>query len=55
MSDKKQVNFKSPDLNLLQSVTVDHKTTIYIPLGADPVKAKARYLYQINSKYEKPK
>jgi hypothetical protein len=40
-------------LNKLQGVVVDFKTTIYIPLGADPVKAKARYLFQMNSKYVK--
>ena len=50
-SEKKVNNFKSPDLNGLQAVVVDFKTTIYIPLGADPEKAKNRYLYQMNSKY----
>lgn len=53
MAEKKQPVFKSPDLNKLQSVKVDFKTTIYIPLGADPVKAKERYLEQINAKYVK--
>jgi len=53
MSDKKTHNFQSPDLNKLQGVVVDHKTTIYISLGDDPVKAKNRYLYQMNSKYVK--
>jgi len=53
MAEKKPNVFKSPDLNKLQSVKVDFKTTIYIPLGADPEKAKKRYLEQINSRYVK--
>ncbi|MBI9055815.1 MAG: hypothetical protein JEY96_18480 [Bacteroidales bacterium] len=53
MSVKKQNNFQSPDLNLLQGVVVDYKTTIYISKGADPVKAKSRYLERINAKYVK--
>lgn len=53
MREKKQPVFKSPDLNKMQSVKVDFKTTIYVPLGADPVKAKQRYLEQINAKYVK--
>jgi len=53
MYEKKQPVFKSPDLNKLQSVKVDFKTTIYIPIGADPDKAKKRYLEQINTKYVK--
>ena len=51
MSDKKVNNFSSPDLSKLQAVIVDHRTTIYIPLGADKEKAKNRYLHQMNSKY----
>jgi len=51
MREKKTHNFQSPDLNKLQGVIVDHKTTIYIPFGADPEKAKNRYLHQMNSKY----
>ena len=53
MSEKKTHNFKSPDLNTMQSVVIDYKTTIYIPLGADPDKAKNRYLDHINSRYLK--
>lgn len=51
MSDKKANNFQPPDLNKLQAVIVDHRTTIYIPLGADKEKAKNRCLHQMNSKY----
>ncbi len=49
---KKKLNiFQSPDLNKLQGVIVDFKTRIYIPIGADPDKAKKRYLDQINNKF----
>jgi hypothetical protein len=43
MYDKKQTIFKSPDLNKLQAVVIDHRTKIYIALGADPEEARARY------------
>lgn len=49
MSEKKINNFQSPDLNKLQSVVVDSKTTIFIRLGADKEKAKNLYLDHINS------
>jgi hypothetical protein len=42
--DKKQVVHKSPDLNNLQEVVIDHRTRIYIARGADPEEAKNRYL-----------
>jgi len=51
MREKKMHNFTSPDLNKLQGVIVDFKTRIYIPIGADPDKARKRYLDQINSKF----
>jgi hypothetical protein len=54
MREKKQNNFQSPDLNKMQSVQVDFKTKIFIPIGADPVKAKSRFLEKINAKYVKP-
>jgi hypothetical protein len=41
--EKKQTVFKSPDLNKLQAVVIDHRTKIYIALGADPEEARARY------------
>lgn len=43
MFEKKQTVFKSPDLNKLQAVVIDHRTKIYIALGADPEEARARY------------
>jgi hypothetical protein len=50
MSEKKAELLESPDLNKLQAVAIDHKTTIYIAPNADPVKAKERYLEKVNSK-----
>ncbi len=50
MSEKKQANFDSPNVGKLQAVEIDHKTTIYIALDADPVEAKKRYLYRTNPK-----
>jgi hypothetical protein len=50
MAEKKSSNFDSPNVSKLQAVEIDHKTTIYIALGADPVEAKKRYLYRINPK-----
>ncbi len=42
--EKKQTIIKSPDLNKLQAVVIDHRTKIYIALGADPEEARTRYL-----------
>jgi hypothetical protein len=50
MSEKKGVNYESPNVNKLQAVVIDHKTTIYIAMDADPVEAKKRYLFRINPK-----
>ncbi len=44
MYEKKQVKFESPDLSKLQAVVIDNKTKIYIPLNADPIEARSRYL-----------
>lgn len=41
---KKQPAFKSPDLNKMQVVVIDHRTKIYIALDADPEEARIRYL-----------
>ncbi len=43
MFEKKQIVFKSPDLNKMQVVVIDHRTKIYIALGADPEEARSRY------------
>jgi hypothetical protein len=41
--EKKQIVDKSPDLNKMQVVVIDHRTKIYIALGADPEEARNRY------------
>ena len=50
MYEKKQTNFKSPDLKLLQEVVIDMRTIIYIAVGADPEEAKTRYLTRLRNK-----
>lgn len=50
MNEKKGNTFESPNINKLQSVAIDKKTTIYIALDADPEEAKKRYLSRINRK-----
>ena len=35
--------FKSPDLSKLKAVKIDHRTTIYIPQGADIEEARDKY------------
>jgi len=50
MYEKKQVVFKSPDLTKMQEVVIDHKTKIYIALGADPEEARSRYKARISAK-----
>ena len=48
MSEKKGIIHESPNVNKLQAVEIDKKTTIYIALDADPVEAKRRYLSRIS-------
>ena len=48
--DKKQTNFKSPDLSKMQEVVIDFKTKIYIAVGADPEEAKTRYFAKLDLK-----
>ena len=50
MSDKKQNNFKSPDLSKLQLVVINEKTRIYIGEGEDPEEAKTRYMERLLNK-----
>lgn len=50
MFEKKHVVFKSPDLNELQVVVIDHRTKIYIPMGADIEEARSRYFARIATK-----
>ncbi|MFA9391713.1 MAG: hypothetical protein ACERKD_18025 [Prolixibacteraceae bacterium] len=49
MFDKTQNKFKSPDLKEMQAVVIDYKTIIYIKMGDDPVKAKARYMERLRA------
>ena len=50
MYEKKQNNFKSPDLTKLQEVVIDLRTKIYIELGEDPEEARNRYLSRVGGK-----
>lgn len=50
MVEKKQNNFKTPDLSKLQEVIIDGRTKIYIADGADPEEARSRYLSRIEAK-----
>jgi len=50
MSEKKGIIHESPNVNKLQAVMIDHKTTIYIGLDANPEEAKKKYLARINRK-----
>ena len=44
------VHSGSPNVSKMQAVVIDHKTTIYIAPGADPVEARKRYLSRFNQK-----
>ena len=50
MFEKKQNNFKTPDLSKLQEVIIDARTKIYIAVGANPEEAKSRYLSRLEAK-----
>jgi hypothetical protein len=43
MQDKKLNNFKTPDITKMQEVVINHRTKIYIAVGADPEEARNRY------------
>lgn len=44
----------SPDLNKMQAVIIDKKTTIYIAKNADPDEARKRYLNRMNQNNKIP-
>ena len=44
MIKKNQNEFNSPDINKLQVVIIDARTKIFIPMDADPIEAKRKYL-----------
>jgi len=48
--DKKQATFNSPDLSKMQEVIIDVRTRIYIEPGADPEKARTRYLERLQAR-----
>ena len=48
--DKKQTNFKTPNLSKMQEVIIDRKTSIFIELGADPEIARSRYLARLGAR-----
>ncbi len=50
MRERKPHLVLSPDLNNFQEVLIDQRTRIYIPKGADPDKAKARFLLRLTIK-----
>ncbi|MEI8114912.1 MAG: hypothetical protein WCI54_14845 [Bacteroidia bacterium] len=50
MFEKKQHDFKTPDLTKLQEVIIDVKTRIYIAVGADPKEARIRYFSRLENK-----
>lgn len=50
INKKKQPDFESPDLSKLQAVIIDHRTTIFIELGADIEEARKRFLSRSNRK-----
>ena len=50
MFEKKQSNFKAPDLTKMQEVIIDARTKIYIELGADPDDARSRYMSRLEAK-----
>jgi hypothetical protein len=50
MYEKKQNNFKTPDLSKLQEVIIDVRTKIYIDPDADPEEARKRYLSRLEEK-----
>jgi hypothetical protein len=50
MIEKKQNNFKTPDLSKMQEVVINPRTKIYIAVDADPEEAKSRYLLRYSVK-----
>jgi len=48
--DKKPILFKTPDLSKMQEVVIDVRTRIYIAPGADPEKARNRYLARLEAR-----
>jgi hypothetical protein len=43
MQEKKQMIFKTPDITKMQEVVINHRTKIYIAVGANADEARERY------------
>jgi hypothetical protein len=43
MQEKKMTIFKTPDITKMQEVVINHRTKIYIAIGADADEARMRY------------
>ncbi|MGA2406138.1 MAG: hypothetical protein ABSF81_05245 [Bacteroidales bacterium] len=43
MQERKQIVYKTPDISKMQEVVINHRTKIYIAVGADPEEARSRY------------
>lgn len=43
MLERKPTIQKTPDITKMQEVIINHRTKIYIPIGADPEEARSRY------------
>lgn len=50
MQDRKQNNFKTPDITKMQEVIINARTRIYIRIDADPEEARLRYLARQEAK-----
>jgi len=48
-----KTTFKSPDLSQLKAVIIDHRTTIYIAMGADSEEARAKYMLRTTNRLVK--
>jgi hypothetical protein len=52
MSEKKQDQYKSPDLSKMQPVVIDRNTTLYIALDEDPEEARKKFISRVG--YRRP-
>lgn len=48
--EKKQNNFKTPDITKMQEVIINDRTRIYISMNADPEEARRKYLARQEAK-----
>lgn len=50
MQERKQNNFKTPDITKMQEVVINPRTKIYIAVGANAEEARSRYWDRQNAK-----